>query len=77
MENYQWTFTGCLGQQKDNNCEYTAVVFVKTTGDSTTLGKDVLCCRVQENLKSYYRENSKSQVDLAPDSQQSHTAYLM
>ena len=59
------------------SAKFTIVVFVKTTGDSTTLGKDVLCCRVQENLKSYYRENSKSQVDLAPDSQQSHMAYLM
>ena len=32
---------------------------------------------VIENLKSYYRVNSKSQVDLAPDSQQSNMAYLM
>ena len=37
MENYQWTFTGCLGSAK-----FTSVVFVKTTGDSTTLGEDVL-----------------------------------
>ena len=72
MENYQWTFTGCLGSAK-----FTIFVLVKTNGDSTTLGKDVLCRRVQESLKSYYGVNSKSQVDLEPDSQQSHMAYLM
>ena len=46
------------------SAKFTIVVFVKTTGDSTTLGKDVLCCRVQENLKSYYREKLKVTSEL-------------